>query len=168
MIDLIIFIGLLLAGYIFGQMLEQYHYRSIRTRESLLRNIPLIASKKLPDEFTPCTTQLVAGNVVISVDFFKKFVAGLRNLVGGRVISYESLVDRARREALLRMREEARKLGANYVFNVKMETSSISKGLRDSIGSVEVLAYGTAIMLTTRQPLIPVQDDAGTINPGPG
>jgi len=53
----------------------------------------------------------------------------------------------ARREALLRMREEARELGASYVFNVKMETSSISKGRRDSIGSVEVLAYGTAVIL---------------------
>ena len=156
MIELIIFICLLLAGYIFGQMLEQSHYRSIRKRESLLRNIPLIASKKLPDEFTPCTTSLVAGNVVISVDFFKKFVAGLRNLVGGRVTTYESLIDRARREALLRMREEARQLGANYVFNVKMETSSISKGQRDTIGSVEVLAYGTAIKLAKTRPEIPV------------
>ena len=156
MIELIIFICLLLAGYIFGQMLEQSHYRSIRKRESLLRNIPLIASKKLPDEFTPCTTSLVAGNVVISVDFFKKFVAGLRNLVGGRVTTYESLIDRARREALLRMREEARQLGANYVFNVKMETSSISKGQRDTIGSVEVLAYGTAIILAKTRPEMPV------------
>ncbi len=137
-------------------MLEQSHYRSIRKRESLLRNIPLIASKKLPDEFTPCTTSLVAGNVVISVDFFKKFVAGLRNLVGGRVTTYESLIDRARREALLRMREEARQLGANYVFNVKMETSSISKGQRDTIGSVEVLAYGTAIKLAKTRPEMPV------------
>src|SRR3990172_1540400 len=161
MIELIIFVCLLLAGYVFGQMLEQSHYRSIRKRESLLRNIPLIASKKLPDEFTPCTTSLVAGNVVISVDFFKKFVAGLRNLVGGRVTTYESLIDRARREALLRMREEAGKLGANYVFNVKMETSSISKGQRNTIGSVEVLAYGTAIILAKTRPEIPVDTVAG-------
>lgn len=168
MIELIIFISLLLVGYIFGQMIEQSHYRSILKRESLLRNIPLIASKKLPDEFMPCTTRLVAGNVVISVDFYKKFVAGLRNLVGGRVTSYESLIDRARREALLRMREEARKLGANYIFNVKMETSSISKGQRNTIGSVEVLAYGTAIILATNQPGIPVQAEAGAMNLRPG
>jgi uncharacterized protein YbjQ (UPF0145 family) len=168
MLELIIFTCLLLAGYIFGQMLEQSHYRSILKRESLYRNIPLIASKKLPDEFMSCTTRLVAGNVVISVDFFKKFVAGLRNLVGGRMLSYESLIDRARREALLRMREEARKLGANYVFNVKMETSSISKGQRNTIGSVEVLAYGTAIMLTENQPAIPVQVDSGVMNLRPG
>ena len=150
MIDLvyfIVFITLLLVGYIFGQALEKKHYRSIRERESTLRHIPTIASKKLPKSFGPCETNLVAGNVVISVDFFKKFVAGLRLLVGGRITSYETLIDRARREALLRMKQSASDLGANYVFNVKMETSSISKGSRESIGSVEVLAYGTAIIL---------------------
>ena len=164
MIDLIIFVGLLLLGYFFGQLLEKSHYRSILKRESGLRNIPLIASKKLPDEFTPCETTLVAGNVVISVDFFKKFVAGLRNLVGGRMISYESLIDRARREALLRMREEAKKAGANYVFNVKMETSSISKGQNNSIGSVEVLAYGTAIIMRGNVTAKPVEAVAGDMN----
>ena len=168
MFELIIFISLLLLGYIFGQIFEQSHYRSIIKREALLRNIPLIASKKLPDEFTPCTTSLVAGNVVISVDFFKKFVAGLRNLVGGRVTTFESLIDRARREALLRMREEARQFGANYVFNVKMETSSISKGQSGTIGSVEVLAYGTAIKLTKKQSEKPVLPDTGVMNLRPG
>ena len=146
MIDLIIFLLLLGLGFFIGQALEKSHYRSIRQREKELRDIPSIASKKLPSEFEPCETQLVAGNVVISVDFFKKFVAGLRSIVGGRLATYESLIDRARREALLRMKEEAQGLGANYVFNIKMETSSISKGKGDSIGSVEVLAYGTAII----------------------
>ncbi|MEE9552020.1 MAG: YbjQ family protein [Gammaproteobacteria bacterium] len=145
-IDLIFFVGLLLLGYVFGQLFEKNHYRSIRKRESELSNIPAIASKKLPESFLPCETKLVAGNVVISVDFFKKFIAGLRNIVGGRVTSYENLIDRARREALLRMKEEAKKIHANYVFNVKMETSSISKGKSESIGSVEVLAYGTAVI----------------------
>ena len=164
--DLIIFLTLLVIGFVFGQLLEKNHYRSIRKRESELRNIPLIASKKLPDEFTPCETRIVAGNVVISVDFFKKFVAGLRNLVGGRMVTYETLIDRARREALLRMREDANKTGANYVFNVKMETSSISKGRKNSIGSVEVLAYGTAIIMAkshaTSQPS--ATDQLGIMN----
>jgi len=144
--DLIIFTALLFMGFFFGQLLEKIHYRSIRKRETRLRALPVIASKKLPDSLQPCTTDLVAGNVVISVDYFKKFVAGLRMLVGGRVTSYESLIDRARREALLRMKEQAKKRGANYIFNVKMETSSISKGQNNSIGSIEVLAYGTAII----------------------
>lgn len=139
-------LAVLLAGFVIGQLLEKNHYKSIRKRETLLRNIPAISSKKLPESFLPCSTEIVAGNVVISVDAFKKFVAGLRILIGGRVTSYETLIDRARREALLRMKEEAKKLGASFVFNVKMETSSISKGRENSIGSIEVLAYGTAII----------------------
>ena len=144
--ELVIFICLLGAGYVIGQTVENRHYRSIREREKALQKIPLIASKLVPDEFMPCETRMVSGNVVISVDFFKRFVAGLRNLVGGRISNYETLLDRGRREALLRMREEASALGASYVFNIKMETSSISKNTRDDIGSIEVLAYGTAIL----------------------
>jgi uncharacterized protein YbjQ (UPF0145 family) len=83
---------------------------------------------------------------VISVDYFKRFLAALRNLFGGRVTSYESLLDRARRESLLRMKEQAAALGAAMVFNVKYETASISKGRGNSIGSIEVLAYGTALI----------------------
>lgn len=150
MFDLIVFLVLLLLGFVIGNLVERNHYRSIIRREAQLRDLPLIASKKLPDAFMPCTTRMVAGNVVISVDFFKKFVAGLRSLIGGRVSSYESLVDRARREAMLRMREEARKAGAQYVFNVKTETTSLYKGRRGAIGSVEVLAYGTAIILANQ------------------
>ncbi len=146
-LDIIIFFVLLALGYIFGQSIEKRHYLSIIKRESQLQSLPVIASKILPDEFIPCQTQLVSGNVVISVDFFKKFVAGLRSIVGGRMASYESLIDRARREAILRMKQEAKSLNADYVFNIKMETSSISKGAANNIGSVEVLAYGTAVTI---------------------
>ena len=146
MIELIIVIGLLIVGYVVGTYLEKSHYRSILERESDLNKIPAIASKILPTDLESCETKLVAGNVVVSVDYFKKFVAGLRILIGGQVTTFESLIDRARREAILRMKEEARQLGADYVFNIKMETSSISKGQKNAIGSVEVLAYGTAII----------------------
>ncbi len=146
MFELIVFLGLLLTGYVVGQYLEKSHYRSIQQRERELNELPAIATRVLPKEFEPCETKLVAGNVVISVDYFKKFVAGLRILVGGRVTTFETLIDRARREAILRMKTEAEKLGADYVFNIKMETSSISKGQKNTIGSVEVLAYGTAII----------------------
>jgi uncharacterized protein YbjQ (UPF0145 family) len=105
-----------------------------------------------------------SSDLVISVDYFKKFVAGLRSIVGGRIASYESLIDRARREAILRMKQEAKKLNADYVFNIKMETSSISKGREDSIGSVEILAYGTAVVIEkTNTPAneLPGEDTTG-------
>ena len=144
MVDLIVLIVLLALGYGFGRFAEQRHYRSIRKRENELRNIPAVASRIPPIRNTPSDATLVCGSVVVSVDYFKRFVAGLRNLVGGRVTSYESLVDRARREAILRMKAQAKELGADMVFNIKLETSSIYQGRGNNIGSVEVLAYGTA------------------------
>ena len=147
MADLIIFVTLLALGYFFGRLAESRHYKSIIKREKALARIPAIASKIPSPDLKPQQTVLVTGSVVISVDYFKRFLAGLRNLVGGRVKSYESLVDRARREAVLRMKDEARVKGASLVFNVKLETSSISQGRREnSIGSIEVLAYGTAFI----------------------
>jgi uncharacterized protein YbjQ (UPF0145 family) len=88
--------------------------------------------------------ELVHGHVVISVDYFKQILAGLRNLFGGTIQAYETLLDRARREAVLRLKESCPT--ANEILNLRIETSSISKGgSGDRIGSVEVLAYGTAI-----------------------
>ncbi len=145
MADLIIFVTLLAFGYGFGRYAEKKHYKSIFKREKELSNIPAIASKIPPFRRNDLKSQLVAGNVVISVDFFKRFIASLRNIFGGRVASYETLLDRARREAILRMKEEAKNLNAELVFNIKLETSSIFKGRKNAVGSVEVLAYGTAM-----------------------
>lgn len=146
MIDLIVFVALLALGYFFGRWAEARHYRSIRRREKMFRNLPVIASKFPPAHRQPHDSRLVMGSVVISVDYFKRFLAGLRNLFGGRMRSYETLVDRARREAILRMKEQAFRAGGKMVFNIKLETASISKGRKNTIGSVEVLAYGTALI----------------------
>jgi uncharacterized protein YbjQ (UPF0145 family) len=89
-------------------------------------------------------SNLVDGSVVISVDYFKRFMANLKNIFGGRVTSYESLLDRARREAILRLKEKAHQQGSKMIINLKLETASISQGRGNTIGSVEVLAYATA------------------------
>ncbi|MGD8913710.1 MAG: heavy metal-binding domain-containing protein [Candidatus Thiodiazotropha sp.] len=145
MIDLIILISLLALGYGFGTYTENKHYKSILEREKKFMRIPAITSRFPPVRKTPTDANLVSGSVVVSVDYFKQFIAALKNLFGGRVTSYESLVDRARREAILRMKAHADELKADIIFNVKLETSSIHKGRRNGIGSVEVLAYGTAL-----------------------
>jgi uncharacterized protein YbjQ (UPF0145 family) len=145
MADLIVFLVLLALGYGFGRRAEKRHYKSIIAREKKLQSLPAVAVKE-PPLARPYRAALVCGNVVISVDYFKRFLAGLRNLFGGRVTSYESLLDRARREAILRMKEQAAAMGAKLIFNVKLTTSSLSQGKRGQIGSVEVLAYGTALI----------------------
>ncbi len=144
MVNIIIFLTLLCVGYFVGSYLEKKHFKSIIAREDQSRDI-LLFCKRYPDQMILSSDgQLVSGNVVISIDYFKSVSAGLRNLFGGRVNAYESLLERARREAILRMKDQAGKMGANAIVNVKIETSSINKGAK-SVGSVEVYAYGTAL-----------------------
>jgi uncharacterized protein YbjQ (UPF0145 family) len=92
---------------------------------------------------------MVTGNVVVSLDYFKRIIAGLRSLIGGRIKTYEPLLERARREALLRMTENAKKSGYDAVINVRLETSRLanSRGNGKGIAGVEMLAFGTAITL---------------------
>ncbi len=144
-VELGVFLVLLALGYFFGRYAERSHYRSILRREKESLKFPLLTLRTPPASLKRCDALLVTGNVVVSVDYFKRFLAGLRALVGGRLKSYESLVDRARREAILRMKEQAMDRGAVVVMAVRIETASISKGQGQAIGSIEVLAYGTAI-----------------------
>lgn len=145
---ILILLSPLVVGYGVGRFLEGRHFDSLQERESGFgQRVPLLNIKRPPMAEPPPPTELVLGSVVISVDYFKRFLAALRLLVGGHLGSYESLVERARREALLRMREKAAALGATMVVNVRLETASISKGIgQNAVGSVEVLAYGTAVL----------------------
>ena len=145
-LNLIIFVTLLTVGYVVGQWIEKKHFRSIIEREERYRKL-LTFNERFPlKELKSVNVELVGGNVVISIDYFKRIAAGLRGLIGGRVSAYETLVERARREAILRMKESAHKKGASMIINVRLETASISKGKKQQIGSVEVYAYGTAII----------------------
>ncbi|MBY6185207.1 YbjQ family protein [Marinobacter hydrocarbonoclasticus] len=139
-------LGLLIIGYLFGRYAERTHFRRLREGEAELQPLLVFSDKTIPEAFQPCQVQLVGGNTVVAVDYFKMMAASLKKLFGGRVTAYESLIERARRESLLRMKREARTLGATAVFNVRLETASITKGARDQQVSVEVYAYGTAVI----------------------
>lgn len=147
-LDIVVFLFLLTLGYLAGGRAERLHYQSIKQREQALLDMPVVTWE---EEFPPERIQgasLVSGSAVISIDYFKRLLAILRNLFGGRVKSYESLVDRARREAILRMKQRARELGADIILNMRLETSAIgqSANSRNQVGSVEAIAYGTAII----------------------
>ncbi len=131
-------------GYFFGRRAEKKHFESLIEREEKMNKLPAMASR-MPPQDAKYDQVLVSGSVVIANDYFKTFVAGLRNFFGGKLSTYESLLDRARREALLRMKEEADKLGAELVFNVKYETSNISGQSSKKPPIIEAHAYGTAL-----------------------
>ena len=140
---------LLVIGYVAGTITERNHYQSIRSREQGLRKLPALTLETLPADWTVARSGLVTGSVVVSLDYFKRFVAGLRNLIGGRLRSYESLLDRARREAVLRMKEDAKARGFGAIANARLETASIATPRRGGKGvaGVEVLAYGTGLVV---------------------
>jgi len=137
-----IFILLLALGYSFGMLAEKRHYKSIVKRELKHNSLPAIATR-YPPEDQPYEQRLVTGSVVVASDYFKTFLAGLINLFGGSVVSYESLLDRARREAMLRMKQQAMEINASSVFNVKYVTATVGSG---RTSSMEVLVYGTAMI----------------------
>jgi uncharacterized protein YbjQ (UPF0145 family) len=138
---------LLLVGLVFGRAAEQRHFRDIERREAEFADI-LVFNERTPPQRPFRQAALVVGSVVVAEDYFKRMAAALKSLVGGRLTAYESLMDRGRREAILRMKAEARARGAQAVFNVRFETASLaeaSAGARPMF-SAEFIAYGTALV----------------------
>lgn len=141
--SLIIFLTLLGCGFFVGRHIEKNHYRSLIQRESKV-SVPATSRRISTIPETECDrAEMVLGTAVISVDYFKRVLSALINFFGGDLKPYETLLDRARREALLRLMESCP--DAAEIINIRLETSSISKRTNNSIGCIEVVAYGTAI-----------------------
>lgn len=138
------FLTFLVLGFVFGRIAEARHYKSLARREAELSDIRVFSDRNIPNKYRR-HKGLVMGSVVLSNDYFQLMLAWFRGIFGGNIKVYESLLIRARREAVLRMKAEARKAGADNIFNVKLETSIIGEGTRQGATSVEVLAYGTAV-----------------------
>ena len=82
---------------------------------------------------------VVTGSTVRAKHIGRDIAAGLKNFVGGELKGYTELLQEARKEALHRMMEQARSVGANAVVNVRFATSSVAQG------AAELFAYGTAV-----------------------
>ncbi len=146
-LQLLPFLLMLGLGFGIGHWREHAHLRRLVRREHHCADMTVSNQKAVPRPATVRLATLVTGEAVIATDYFKSTAAKLRNIIGGEVKTFETLMGRARREATLRMLEQARELGANEVWNVRFETSNIrSAGQRNPGVSVEVLAFGTAVV----------------------
>lgn len=85
---------------------------------------------------------VVKGNTIRARHVGRDILASLKTVVGGEIKSYTALLTQAREEALKRMTDEARKINADAVVNVRLQTSEIM------MQAAEVLAYGTAVKLS--------------------
>ena len=84
---------------------------------------------------------LVKGNTIRARHIGRDIMAGLRNIVGGEISDYTKMMAESREQALDRMIEDAQKLGANAIVQVRFATSMIMQS------ASEILAYGTAVVV---------------------
>lgn len=82
---------------------------------------------------------MVKGTIVQSKNFGRDFMAAMKTLVGGEIVSYTEMLNEARQIATKRMVDEAEKLGADAVVGVRYGSSAVMQG------AAEVVAYGTAV-----------------------
>jgi len=145
-------IMILVIAYFIGSWIEKKHFNNIREREAKVHGFPVVSFNTMPDDWNVNSSNMVSGSIVISLDYFKRVIAGLKGLIGGRIKTYEPLLERARREAVLRMTEEAQHQGFDAIFNVRLETSRLANARRDGKGvaGVEMLAFGTAVKFASR------------------
>lgn len=87
------------------------------------------------------TIGLVRGNTIRARHLGHDIAALLRNLVGGEVTNYTKLIAESREQAVDRMIEDARKLGANGIIAMRFATAEMMTG------AAEILAYGTAVII---------------------
>lgn len=100
----------------------------------ILTNLETVPGRAITEHYG-----LVSGSTVRAKHVGRDIAASLKNIVGGELKGYTELLKESREEAVSRMVEQARTLGANAVVNVRFSTSSITQG------AAELYAYGTAV-----------------------
>jgi uncharacterized protein YbjQ (UPF0145 family) len=100
----------------------------------ILTNVNTVPGKKIVEHFG-----IVQGSTVRAKHVGRDLMASLKNLVGGELKGYTELLQDSRQEAMKRMEEQARGLGANAIVNIRFATSSVAQG------ASELFAYGTAV-----------------------
>ena len=104
--------------------------------EMILTNIESVPGFEILEHFG-----LVSGNTIRAKHIGRDIMASLKNLIGGELKGYTQLLQESRDQAIERMQEQAKQLGANAVINVRFSTSSVAQG------AAELYAYGTAVRI---------------------
>lgn len=102
----------------------------------LLTNLEIVPGRRIQKHYG-----LVQGSSVRAKHVGRDIMAGFKNIFGGELKGYTELLQESRQEAMERMVEQARAVGANAVLNIRFSTSSVAAG------AAELFAYGTAVVL---------------------
>jgi len=100
----------------------------------LITNIEYLPNKEIVEHYG-----VVSGSTVRAKHIGRDIAAGFKNIFGGELQGYTELLAESRDEAIERMKEQAKSLGANAILNVRFSTSSVAAG------AAELYVYGTAV-----------------------
>jgi len=142
LVPVVLIVGAIGAGGVLGGSRLKALHRRIRERESAMRR-PVTTAPWVDAHRPVAHATLAVGTVVVSMDAFRGVLASLQKLIGGEVAPYSTLLDLARREALLRMYEKHPR--ADAFVACRIMTSS----LEENASYVEVLATSTAVRYWT-------------------
>ncbi|MFK7847822.1 MAG: YbjQ family protein [Rhodothermales bacterium] len=101
----------------------------------------IVTTPTIPGKKIVVTHGLVRGNTIRARHLGSDIGAALKSLVGGEIRAYGKLLQDSREEALQRVMEDAKALGANAIVSMRFATSVVMGG------AAEMLAYGTAVTI---------------------
>jgi uncharacterized protein YbjQ (UPF0145 family) len=102
----------------------------------IVTNLSQVVKRKIVEDLG-----IVSGAIAPSRFIVRDILAGIRNMLGREMKEYTEMMNQGRDKAIERMSEQAKKMGADAIVNVRIGGSSASQG------SSEILAYGTAVKL---------------------
>ena len=137
LIKSLVWLVLVAIGWYFGTRAERGHLKSLIIDEQKYQHIQ-VSSERFYEPKGVNESILVVGSVVIAQDKFKQAVAAILSLFGKNLTVYETLLDRARREAVLRVKRQANDAGCHALYGLRFEMTEVQ-------GGVEILAYGVAV-----------------------
>jgi len=149
LIQLLIFLFLIgVCGLIIGRTVEKRHFANIERREAENHNILVTELKSYPNAAVGGKApNVVMTEVVIGSDYLKTWLSQWRNLFGGEMKSFRSLQERAKREALLRLVDEAKSKGYNALCNVRFSGADVggnTSGRKNKLHFAAIIATATA------------------------
>jgi len=148
---------LIVLGIFVGRSIERKHFADLKRREVAVSHVLATQMKTFHQPKSQASPPIMlVSEVVISSDYLKSFVGAIQNFVGGEIHGFQTLLERARREALLRMKEQALERGYDAICCVRLNTAEIGghdPAQKRAIVMVSLLASGTAYRRGSVEPM---------------
>ncbi len=156
---------ILAVAFFSGNVIASRHEKRLSERQQTVAHIRTTDLNRFFKPDHSIQANLCTAEVTLGIDHFRGFLGSLKNIFGGQIRSYQKTLDRARREALMQVIEQAHMTGYNAVANLRLEFVDISgkANMVKRASMVTIIAYGTAY--TTHAPLN--EEEQRSISPLP-